>query len=106
MRKKTGVLRTTSDLASQPPDFGQELERHKTIELGVLSLVHNTHAAAAQLFDDAVVREALINEKARPVDVLGVGNAAVNEWERQRSNHRVPGKTKHYKIFREHRPIP
>ncbi len=33
------------------------------MELGVLSLVHNTHAAAAELFHDAVVRDGLADER-------------------------------------------
>lgn len=33
--------------------------RDETAEVGVLSLVHNAHAAAAQLLNDAVVRNGL-----------------------------------------------
>ncbi len=35
----------------------KELERDKPAERSVLSLVHNTHPAATQLFDDPVVRD-------------------------------------------------
>ncbi len=40
---------------------GQELESYETAEARVLGLVHHTHAAAAQLFDHAVVRDGLSN---------------------------------------------
>ena len=42
--------------------FGQELQSHKAIEPGVLSLVDDPHAAAAQLLDDAVVRDGLADQ--------------------------------------------
>src|SRR5712692_161102 len=35
----------------------QKLESDETVEPSVLSLIHNTHTPAAQLFDDAVVRD-------------------------------------------------
>jgi hypothetical protein len=38
---------------------GQELESNKPAELHILSLVDNTHTAAAQLLDDAVMRDGL-----------------------------------------------
>ena len=38
---------------------GQELESDKATEFDVLSLVDHTHAAAAELLDDAVVRDGL-----------------------------------------------
>jgi hypothetical protein len=37
----------------------QEFQGYKSAELGVLGLVHNAHAAATQLLDDAVVRDGL-----------------------------------------------
>lgn len=37
--------------------FGQEFERDEATKLGVLSLVDDTHATAAQPLDDAVVRD-------------------------------------------------
>ena len=39
--------------------LGQELEGHGTPEPGVLGLVDDPHPAAAQLLDDAIVRERL-----------------------------------------------
>ena len=39
--------------------IGQELERYETVELGVLGLVDHAHAAAAQLFENPVMRNGL-----------------------------------------------
>jgi hypothetical protein len=39
--------------------FGQEFERDEATKLGILSLVDDTHATAAELFDDAVMRDPL-----------------------------------------------
>jgi hypothetical protein len=39
--------------------FGQELQSHETVKGRVLGLVNHTHSAAAQLLDDAVVRDGL-----------------------------------------------
>ena len=44
--------------------FGQELQRNETSKLGVLSLVDDTHPAAAEFLDDAVVRDGLANHGA------------------------------------------
>src|ERR1700687_5600449 len=38
---------------------GQELEGHKATEFDILSLVDHTHPSAAQLLDDAVMRDGL-----------------------------------------------
>ncbi len=38
---------------------GQELQGDEAVQLHVLSLVDHTHAAAAELLDDAVVRDGL-----------------------------------------------
>jgi hypothetical protein len=37
----------------------EELQSDKTVELYVLGLVHHTHPAAAEFFDDAIVRNGL-----------------------------------------------
>jgi hypothetical protein len=37
--------------------FRQELQSHKTVEPGVLGLIDNTHTSAAELLDNAVVRD-------------------------------------------------
>jgi hypothetical protein len=39
--------------------IGQELQGHKPVQARVLRLVDYTHAATAQLFNDAVVRDGL-----------------------------------------------
>ena len=38
---------------------GQKLQGYETVQRRILSLVHHTHATAAQLLDDAVVRDGL-----------------------------------------------
>jgi hypothetical protein len=44
---------------------GQELESYKPAELYVLGLVDHTHPAAAELLDDAVVRDGLADQGIR-----------------------------------------
>ena len=44
---------------------GQELESHETTELNVLGLVHDTHTTAAQLLNNAVVRDGLADHSCR-----------------------------------------
>ena len=39
--------------------FGQKLESHTTAQLGVFGLIHHSHAAATQLFKNAIVRNGL-----------------------------------------------
>ena len=41
----------------------QEFQSHEAAEHGVLGLVHHTHPAAAELLDDAVVRNGLAKQK-------------------------------------------
>src|SRR5215213_3529482 len=41
----------------------EELERHRTAQPRVFGLVHDAHAAATQLLDDAVVRERLTDQR-------------------------------------------
>ena len=48
-------LRVMSDI------FGQEFQGDETSKLGILSLVHDAHPAAAQLLDYAVMRDRLPN---------------------------------------------
>ena len=48
-------------------DFvGQELQRDEAAERGVFGLVDHAHAAAAQFFDDAVVRDGLADHELGP----------------------------------------
>jgi hypothetical protein len=43
--------------------FRKKFEGNKAAETRVFSLVDNAHASAAELFDDAVVRDGLIEQK-------------------------------------------
>ena len=43
--------------------FGDELERNGTAQPRIFGLVHDAHAAAAELLDDAVVRERLTDQR-------------------------------------------
>src|SRR5437899_12016708 len=43
----------------------QELQRNKSVQPRVFGLVDNTHAAATELLDDAVVRDGLANHEAK-----------------------------------------
>ena len=54
----------------------QELESDKAAELHVLGLVDHTHPAAAELLDDAVVRDGLADHWA---EILGLQREQVNE---------------------------
>src|SRR5580692_5267628 len=60
----------------------QELQDDKAVQLYVLSLVNHTHTTTAELFDDAVVRDGLADERVggwHVEHILGrVGNQ-VNE---------------------------
>jgi len=44
----------------------QELQSHKAVEFDVLCLVDNTHPAAAEFIDNAVVRDRLADHGATP----------------------------------------
>ena len=59
-------------------DGGQKLERDKATELHVLSFVNHTYPAAAELFDNAVMRNGLPNHWA---EILGLGVGQVNDSE-------------------------
>src|SRR5712671_468713 len=45
----------------------QELQSDETVKTGVLSLIHNTHAATAQSLEDAVMRKGDFNKRPRCV---------------------------------------
>ena len=36
--------------------FGQKLEGYEAVQPGILGLIHHTHATAAELVDDVIVR--------------------------------------------------
>jgi hypothetical protein len=60
---------------------GKELEGDKTSEARVLGLVDHTHPASAELLDDAVVRDSLIEQESpQPVIAMPRGaNAKTRE---------------------------
>ena len=61
---------------------GQELQGHKPAELYVFSLVHHTHSATADLFDDAVMRDGFADQRScvrHLAHILGCGPDQVNE---------------------------
>src|SRR5882762_6848353 len=48
---------------------GQKLQRNKAIELGVLSFEYHAHPAGAQLLDDAIVQDGLVDHGRRKCTV-------------------------------------
>src|SRR5207302_9098090 len=52
-------LKTAQGLRISSNVIRQKLQRHKTTELGVLGLVDQTHPAAAEPLDDAIMRDGL-----------------------------------------------
>src|SRR6185436_18727395 len=42
---------------------GDELERHRTVQARIFGFVHHAHPAAAELLEDAVVRERLTDQR-------------------------------------------
>ncbi len=52
-------LETGQGLGVLRDRVGQKLQRHKPVQVDVLSLVDHTHAATAKLFNDAVMRDGL-----------------------------------------------
>ncbi len=50
------TLETRQGLRIATELVGQELQRHEAVKAGVLGLVDHTHAAAAELLNDAVMR--------------------------------------------------
>ena len=53
------TLETAQSLRVSGNLLGQEFQSDETMEPGVFGLIDHTHAAAAQLFNDAVVRDGL-----------------------------------------------
>src|SRR5688572_806260 len=47
---------------------GQELQRHKSIQLGIPGFIDDTHAAAAELFENDVLRYRLADHIATKLD--------------------------------------
>src|SRR5712692_4176560 len=57
--------------------LGKELESYEATKVGVFGLVDHAHTAAAELFDDAVVRDGLADQCCRAM--LGGMRGQVNE---------------------------
>jgi hypothetical protein len=55
--------------------FRQELQGDGALELGVLGLIDDTHAPAAELLNDAIVRDYAANHARKPssTPILGHG---------------------------------
>ena len=70
------ALKTGDRLRVMGHVLGEELERDQAVELQVLSFVHDAHAAAAQLLEDPVVRNAVADHWGK---ILGLEVAQVNE---------------------------
>ena len=55
--------------------FREKLEGHEAVEAGVLGFVNHTHAPAAELLDDAIVRDGLadhyLSDHVGPTDGIG-----------------------------------
>ena len=77
-------LRVSGDLV------GQELQGDEAAELNVLGLVDDTHAAAAEFLDDAVVRDGLADQGER-IPAFGSPHLTDAELGRQREGWGVTG---------------
>ena len=63
-RSSFGFALKTADCQGAFGDVvGQELESYKATELHILGLVDDTHAATAEFFDDAVMRDGLVDHE-------------------------------------------
>ena len=74
--------------------FGEEFESDKTVQPSVLRLIDDTHATAAKLFNDAVVRESLANQGlgiSHQALILGCGHIEVNGGPIWASDNRCRG---------------
>src|SRR5713226_9791293 len=56
------TLKTGKSLGVFGYFIGQEFQRNKSVQSGILSLVDDTHPAAAEFFDDAIVRNGLADQ--------------------------------------------
>ena len=70
------AVKTVEGLRVSGELIGQELQGDEAAELGVLGLVNNAHPAAAELLDDAIVRDGLPDHRA---EILGPGLGQVME---------------------------
>jgi hypothetical protein len=57
-------------VVARAPLIGKELQGDGAVQAGVLGLVHDTHPPASQLFDQAVVGDALADHRAPRATML------------------------------------
>ena len=88
------ALETAEGLRILGDFVGKKLKRDEAAEFQVFGFVDHAHAAAAKLFDDAVVRDGLANHGGLSRFILRTGNAGVNEYRGLR-----PGSRREAKIF-------
>src|ERR1035437_3685701 len=75
-------LKATESLCVAGEFVGKELQGDVATELEVFRLIHDTHTAAADLADDAVMRNRLphgLGGRGHWLVILGVGKGQVNE---------------------------
>jgi hypothetical protein len=78
---------------------GQKFERNETMEPGVLGFVDDAHSATAQAFQDAIVRESLVDERVvsgLAPHLLGDEGVQINE---ARLHLRHSGRSTEFKVF-------
>ena len=68
MQRQTGygrpALKTGQGLRILDHLVGKKLKRDKPVQCQVFGFVHHTHPAAAELFEDAIVRDGLADHDA------------------------------------------
>jgi hypothetical protein len=72
---------------SVPPKDSQEFQCHEAMKAGVLGLVDDTHPAAAEFFNNAVMRDGLANKRigaGHAQHILGRDMSQVNAPRRRR----------------------
>jgi hypothetical protein len=75
---------------------GQEFKAYKTVQPGVLSLINHTHPAAAEFFDDAVMRNGLFDHRRE--SYVGETGKSMNV-ENCAALKRLFAKNRHYTII-------
>ena len=79
-----GLQRKRSSTTGFCATLGQELQRDQAMQPRVFGLVDHAHPAAAELFDDAVMRDGLADHKYRNPTSL---DQQVNETGRARAGY-------------------
>src|ERR1700675_4050736 len=90
MVERRGSSRFTAESLQRLPVLRhilrQELQCNETVKASVLGLVHDAHASAAELLDDAVMRDDLANHSFSPrcAEILRAVMGQVNNLNRAR----------------------